>query len=100
MAVPDALTCIRSGLKSFTRVSEYEKIPSFYEDASGIWIDCFDSDWIQENDVLKHLQNGKKFKFAGISYTHSVGSKSLVILSTYPEERERTLIHSIILHQL
>lgn len=60
MSVPDGLVCIKYGLNSFTRQSEYEKIPSFYEEASGVWLDEFKEHWITEEIILKHLNNNKK----------------------------------------
>ncbi len=46
MSVPDGLECLRHGLPVFTRRSEYETQPSFYEKAAGVWMDCFhEPDW-------------------------------------------------------
>jgi hypothetical protein len=59
MAVPDGLVYINQCLKVFTRHSEYEMSPSFYEEAQGIWLDCFNADWIDEEEILKHLNNNK-----------------------------------------
>jgi glycerophosphoryl diester phosphodiesterase len=60
MAVPDALGYLRRGFQCFTRESEVEPEPSFLEDASGVWIDCFRSDWITEDSIRKHTQRGRK----------------------------------------
>ena len=59
MSVPDALSYINLKLKVFTRQSEYEKEPSFYEYASGVWLDEFYSHWIDEKLIKTHLNNGK-----------------------------------------
>lgn len=61
MSVPDGLVYVRQGgFKVFTRQSEYEKLPSFYEDAQGVWLDMFLSDWIEERDIATHLEKGKQ----------------------------------------
>jgi hypothetical protein len=60
MSVPDALLYARRGIGFYTRVSEIEPVPSLYEQASGVWIDQFDSDWIDADAVLPHLRAGKQ----------------------------------------
>lgn len=59
MAVPDALDYVRRGLPAFTRVSEFEREPAFYDLASGVWLDCFSDDWIGEDAIAPHLDAGK-----------------------------------------
>lgn len=59
MTVPDALDYVRRGLPAFTRVSEYESEPAFYTLASGVWLDCFSEDWIDEGAITPHLSSGK-----------------------------------------
>jgi glycerophosphoryl diester phosphodiesterase len=60
MSVPDLLVSTRSGLTCFTRESEFEPKPlSLYAQASGVWMDCFDSDWITEAAIEPHLKAGK-----------------------------------------
>ncbi len=41
-----------------TRLSEYEK-PILYEKSEVVWMDAFESSWIEEGDILKHLNCGK-----------------------------------------
>lgn len=61
MSVPDGLVYVRQGgFQVFTRQSEYEKVPAFYEEARGVWMDMFLSDWIKEEDIIAHLEKGKK----------------------------------------
>ncbi|MEB2817350.1 hypothetical protein Q9Q47_05550 [Campylobacter upsaliensis] len=60
MSVPDALLYLKDGFKVFTRQSEYEKEPSFYEDACGVWLDEFHMHYIDEKLILEHLENGKQ----------------------------------------
>lgn len=37
----DGLGYLKQNMKAFTRESEYEKVPSFYDEACGIWLDEF-----------------------------------------------------------
>lgn len=60
MSVPEGIKYINQGFNAFTRQSEYEKIPSFYEQAKGIWIDCFIDDWLDNKTILEHLNANKK----------------------------------------
>ncbi|GAB1584224.1 hypothetical protein [Phyllobacterium phragmitis] len=59
MSVPDAIQSLRAHLICFTRISDIEPVPSFYEQAAGIWLDGFHSDWFDADDILPHLGAGK-----------------------------------------
>ncbi|MCD6401838.1 MAG: hypothetical protein J7L73_07915 [Anaerolineales bacterium] len=60
MSVPDALGYLNLGMKVFTRESEFETKPSFYEQAGGVWMDEFKTPWITSQRIKYHLDNGKK----------------------------------------
>lgn len=60
MSVPDGLGYIRERMNPFTRQSEYEKDPSYYENAVGIWLDEFQGHWISDEVIAEHLKHGKK----------------------------------------
>jgi hypothetical protein len=60
MSVPDTIGYINEGLKFFTRQSEYEPSPSFYEKSEGVWLDSFHDIWYTEELILEHLNNNKK----------------------------------------
>ncbi len=60
MSVPDALPYLRAGMNVFTRQSEYESSPSFYETATGVWIDGFHGDWLTEMGFSPHVWAGKR----------------------------------------
>ncbi|HEG5396493.1 TPA: hypothetical protein SEZ58_001518 [Campylobacter coli] len=60
MSIPDALLYLRAGFNVFTRQSEYEKQPSFYNEAYGVWMDEFYEHWIDERIIQEHLENNKK----------------------------------------
>ena len=59
MSVPDILGYKKYQLTYFTRHSEYEPHPAFYEQAGGVWLDCFNSEWWTSKDVERHLRDGK-----------------------------------------
>lgn len=60
MAVPDALGYLRLKMPCFTRQSELEPIPAFIDQSTGIWLDCFQTDWINEADILTHCAAGRQ----------------------------------------
>ena len=59
MSVPDTLGYEKNQLKFFTRHSEYEPYPALYEEAEGVWLDFFKSNWWTIKEVEKHLQQEK-----------------------------------------
>jgi hypothetical protein len=59
MSIPDTLGYLRCGLRVFVRQSDIEPEPSLYREAAGIWLDCFQSDWITGREVEQHLSAGK-----------------------------------------
>jgi len=60
MSVPDALLFAEAGLNFFSRQSEYETEPAFYNDAAGIWLDAFKEQWYDADLLIKHIDNGKQ----------------------------------------
>ena len=60
MSVPDGLIYIQDNFRVFTRQSEYEIEPSFYDKAEGVWIDAFNQDWVTIDKMNSHLKRGKK----------------------------------------
>jgi len=59
MAVPDSLLYLKLGMNTYTRQSEYELVPAYYEKAHGIWLDEFDGHWLTNEVIEQHLSNGK-----------------------------------------
>lgn len=59
MSVPDGLLYLKHNLTAFTRQSEFEENPSFYEQADGVWIDEFNGHWITSSVIDTHQKNGK-----------------------------------------
>lgn len=60
MSVPDGLVYLKNEINTFTRQSEYEVSPAFYEEAKGVWIDCFLDEWVTERVISQHLAYGKQ----------------------------------------
>lgn len=59
MSVPETVVQMRLGLPVFTRASEYERTPVLYDQAIGVWLDAFVSDWFSLDEVAGFLQDGK-----------------------------------------
>ena len=59
MSIPDTLHYSKLGMKFFVRRSEYEQDSPLYEDASGVWIDMFETNWVKEKLVSDYLSDGK-----------------------------------------
>jgi len=100
MSAPDGIAYLEQGLKVFTRQSEYEREPLFYEKANGVWIDGFHSDWVDEKQIERHL-NANKVVALVSSELHQrqhnpfwerlrkmsvVESDQLIICTDFPEE--------------
>lgn len=60
MSVPEMLGYIRGGFRVFTRQSEHEPTPVLYEEAAGVWVDCFERMWFTDGTLLAHLGAGKE----------------------------------------
>ena len=60
MSIPEMVFQHKVGLKVFTGLSDIITQPIMFEEAEGIWLDCFNSDWFDSSDILKLLDKGKK----------------------------------------
>lgn len=60
MAVPDAIGWLKTDIDVFTRHSDVETVPAFYEEAAGVWLDAFRSEWWDMNVIGTHLNAGKR----------------------------------------
>jgi glycerophosphoryl diester phosphodiesterase len=60
MSVPDALGWLKAGAPVFTRHSEIEERPAYYDRAAGIWLDGFYGEWWTNDIVSRHLDAGKR----------------------------------------
>lgn len=100
MSVPDSLGYIRHNIKAFTRESEYEREPSFYNESCGIWLDEFQGHWITKGVIEKYIKSNKQicivspdlhnreFKEEWQHYKEiekELGVNSIMICTDYPE---------------
>lgn len=60
MSVPDALGYRGSRFELHTRVSEYEREPSFIDDAAGVWVDAFSGTFDQIGAASLWVERGLK----------------------------------------
>lgn len=101
MSVPDARHYFKNGFRTFTRESEFEKTPSFYEQAHGVWLDELSQRWIDSETIKRHLDcgkevcivspelHGREFKAAWGDYKQLLkdyDSDKLMLCTDYPEE--------------
>lgn len=63
MSGPEAVRYLKAGACCFTRQSEYEPLPAFYDKAVGVWLDAFKSDWVNEATVRLHARAKKQICF-------------------------------------
>ena len=59
MAVPDMRAYIDSGIPTYTRLSEYESVPSLLSSCQGVWLDAFESTWYDLGVINPILAQGK-----------------------------------------
>jgi hypothetical protein len=45
MSIPETIGYLKSGLRTYMRISEFEEVSPLHEDSSGIWLDAFKDDW-------------------------------------------------------
>lgn len=76
MSIPDTLSYLNNKVLFFSRQSEYEKTPIFYENSTGIWLDCFEKCWFNKELVLGHLNDNKKVAIVS-SELHNMSPKEL-----------------------
>ncbi|MFN3076134.1 MAG: phosphodiesterase [Alphaproteobacteria bacterium] len=60
MSVPDLRQYLRLGLPCFTRHSDVETVPSYYDPAVGVWLDEMEREWLTAEVVAEHLAAGKR----------------------------------------
>lgn len=60
MSIPDTIGYIENGIKFYSRQSEYELEPVFYDKCNGVWLDSFTDIWYDVDLIKKHIRNGKQ----------------------------------------
>ena len=63
MSVPDMLGYFRSGITTYTRLSEYEKHAAFLNKCEGVWLDAFEEEWFDKVLIKSLLDDCKKISF-------------------------------------
>jgi glycerophosphoryl diester phosphodiesterase len=98
MSIPDQRTYHNLNLPVFTRLSEVEKNPAWFESAQGVWLDHFDSLWFTREHIDSVLKQNKKVcvvsselhgrsALALWDLLSSYANESAIMLCTdYPEE--------------
>jgi hypothetical protein len=76
MSIPDTLSYIDNNIKFYTRQSEFEIKPAFYNFATGIWLDSFNSIWYDCKIIECHLRENKKVAIVS-SDLHKRNNKDL-----------------------
>ena len=89
MSVPDTRAYLAKDMQVFTRQSEYEPIPPFYSQAVGVWIDCFEGEWIASQTIREHLLAGKEVCLVSPELHHRPYEAFWNLLQTeaFPSER-------------
>lgn len=59
MSIPDTFGYIKNNITTFSRHSEYEIIPAFFNECHGIWLDAFETRWYDAEVLLNHIKKGK-----------------------------------------
>ena len=60
MSVPDIRGYLAADIPVFTRLSEYETVPSFLNESRGIWLDAFNSEWYDDKIIQALLAINKQ----------------------------------------
>lgn len=60
MSIPEMVYQHKVGLNVFTGLSDIVPNPILIEQAEGIWLDCFNSDWFGEKEIIDIKNKGKK----------------------------------------
>jgi glycerophosphoryl diester phosphodiesterase len=60
MSIPDTIGYINDNINFFSRQSEHELNPVFYDKCKGVWLDAFEGIWYESKLILEHLKNNKQ----------------------------------------
>jgi len=60
MSVPDMRQYLKLGVPTYTRLSEVEPHPAWFEQSDGVWLDSFDVEWFDNKNVRSLLDMGKR----------------------------------------
>ena len=60
MSIPEMVYQQKCGLKTFTGISDIMPEAVMFEKAEGVWLDSFNSDWFNTQDINKILKRNKQ----------------------------------------
>lgn len=60
MSIPDMRMHLKAGNPVFTRISEVEQVPIWFDECEGVWLDHFDREWFDVDFVTSLLDTGKR----------------------------------------
>ena len=60
MSIPDLVVQVKKGVNVFTGMSDINTKPVLIEKVEGIWLDAFNDEWYDENDIFELLAQNKK----------------------------------------
>lgn len=60
MSIPDMRMHLKAGNPVFTRISEVEQAPVWFDESEGVWLDQFDREWFDVDFVTSLLDTGKR----------------------------------------
>lgn len=98
MSIPDMVSQVKEGTKVFTGISDIMPTPVLFEQAEGVWLDCFNSDWYDSSLIDDLLSQGKKIcvvsadlhkrditkQWTIIKQCKQIGSRNLMLCTDTP----------------
>lgn len=60
MSIPDMVVQLKRGVNVYTGLSDILEVPVLLENAKGIWLDSFNSEWFDEKIITDMLGRNKK----------------------------------------
>ena len=60
MSIPDLVVQVKKGVNAFSGMSDINRNAPLFEKVSGIWLDAFNEEWYNENDIFELLAQNKK----------------------------------------
>ena len=94
-SIPEMVYQHKVGLKVFTGISDIVPNPIMFQEAEGVWLDCFNSDWFGAEEILAIQKQGKKvcvvspdlhkreFKQIWVKYKNI---ENLMVCTDYPQD--------------
>lgn len=101
MSVPDMRMHLNVGNPVFARMSEVEKDPAWLDEAQGVWLDAFSSEWYDVQLIGALLNRGKRVCIVSPelhgrdpapvwdTLTELSGRENLMLCTDHPEDAQR-----------